>query len=98
MCCQANDSVVAVLEKVASLDDKEEVTRLAADAEGRKFFRKFIACPSPYMQTGRVPTCFPVFDSIFDPVRCAMVYKREMCQPPLSIQIGLVFWGTLAEV
>ena len=35
---QATDSVVAVLEKVASLDDKEEVARLAEEAEGRKFF------------------------------------------------------------
>ena len=39
--CQANDSVVAVLEKVASLDDKEEVARLAEEAEGRKFFFRF---------------------------------------------------------
>ena len=35
--CQANDSVVAVLEKVASLDDMEEVARLAEEAEGKKF-------------------------------------------------------------
>ena len=59
-----------MLEKVASLDDKEEVTRLAVDAEGRKLFLKFIACP--YRETDRVPTCFPVFDSLFHPVRCAM--------------------------
>ena len=39
--CQANDSVVAVLEKVASLDDKEEVVRLAEEAEGRKLFFRF---------------------------------------------------------
>ena len=32
-----DESVVAVLEKVASLDDKEEVIRLAEEAEGRKF-------------------------------------------------------------
>ena len=38
---QDNDSVVAVLEKVASLDDKEEVARLAEEAEGRKFFFRF---------------------------------------------------------
>ena len=38
---QYNDFVVAVLEKVASLDDKKEVARLAEEAEGRKFFFRF---------------------------------------------------------
>ena len=44
-CCQDNDSVVVVLEKVASLVDKEEVARLAKEAEGRKFFLQILAPP-----------------------------------------------------
>ena len=35
---QVDDSVVAVLEKVTSLDDKEEVARLVGEAKGRKGF------------------------------------------------------------
>ena len=38
---KADEFAVAVLEKVASLDDKEEVARLAEEAEGRKFFFRF---------------------------------------------------------
>ena len=47
--CQDNDSVVAVLEKVASLDDKEEVAKLAEEAQGRKFFLQTIARYLPHL-------------------------------------------------
>merc|ERR1711963_1092214 len=52
-----NYSLCAVLEKVASLNDREEVARLAGEAEGKKFsveiqsaaFQSLKKCPnSPF--------------------------------------------------
>ena len=67
MSCQANDSVVAVLEKVASLDDKEEVANLVEKAEGRKIFLQIIARYMPHL--------LPASNSKFDLLHCAKVYK-----------------------
>ena len=64
MSCQANDSVVAVLEKVASLNDQEEVARLAEEAKGRKFFLRNISHYLSFL--------LPVFNSMFNLMRCAM--------------------------
>ena len=41
---QDNDSVFAVLDKVASFDDKEEVERLAGEAKGRKLSFRITFC------------------------------------------------------
>ena len=41
---QDNDSVFAVLDKVASFDDKEEVARLAWEAKGRKLSVRITSC------------------------------------------------------
>ena len=53
-----------MLKKVASLDDKEEVARLAEEAKGRKFFLRNISHYLSFL--------LPVFNTMFNLVRCAM--------------------------
>ena len=53
-----------MLEKVASLDDQEEVARLAEEAKGRKFFLRNISHYLSFL--------FSVFNSMFNLMPCAM--------------------------
>ena len=62
--CQANDSVVAVLEKVASLDDKEEVARLAGEAKGRKSSVRIKSCSPPNTQKAFLASGFPLISKL----------------------------------
>ena len=91
---RAINSLVAVLEKLASLDDKEEVTRLAADAEGRKFFCKFIACPAPTCkQVGSLPVSLFLIPSF---TLCAAQWgNKEKCANPPFLFRSRWFFGEL---
>ena len=71
---------------MASLDDKKEVARLAEEAEGRKFFFRFVIC-----------CLFSIPRSILCAARgrTKVWLERGMYQSSLSVQIALFFWGIL---
>ena len=61
---QDDDSVVSVLEKVASLHDMEEVARLAGEAKGRKSSVRIRSCSPPNTKKAFLASGFPLISKL----------------------------------